>query len=324
LGPGDEIVIEIEGLTKDYKISPFSTEGHNRRDSFLKTRTIRVLDHLSLAVRRGEIFGFLGPNGAGKTTTLKLLMGLVFPSGGSARILGQPIDDVETRARVGYLPENPYFYDHLSGRELLLYTAALFGIRGEMARQKANLLLTLVGLDDESADRQLRKYSKGMLQRIGIAQALVNDPEVLFLDEPMSGLDPVGRREVRDLLLSLRGEGKTIFFSSHIISDVEALCDRVAILNHGKLIKSGSIPEITGGQQSRIEVVVMNTDNSTLARLAAGSSVIRSINPIPNGAQLVIEDEGGLDEALSIIRQAGGKLISVNPGRTSLEDVFYK
>ncbi|HWO00214.1 MAG TPA: ABC transporter ATP-binding protein, partial [Blastocatellia bacterium] len=199
-----EVVVEIDELTKDYEVG------------FLKKKRVRALDHLTLEVRAGEIFGFLGPNGAGKTTTLKLLTSLIYPTSGTARILGQPIDNVATRSRVGYLPENPYFYDYLSGRELLEYTAALFGVPKQKARSRADKLLDLVGLDADRADRQLRKYSKGMLQRIGIAQALVNDPEIVFMDEPMSGLDPIGRREIRDLLLSLRANNKTVFFSSHI------------------------------------------------------------------------------------------------------------
>src|SRR6185369_2454541 len=221
-------VIELTQLTKDYETG------------FLRKKRVRALDHLSLEVRRGEIFGFLGPNGAGKTTTLKLLMRLIYPTSGGARILGRAIDDVETHSRIGYLPENPYFYDYLTGRELLDYTAALFGMPRDVIATRGQELLALVGLDSARANRQLRKYSKGMLQRIGIAQALVNDPEVVFLDEPMSGLDPIGRREVRDLLLSLREQGKTVFFSSHILSDVEALCDRAAILSRGKLHRCGT------------------------------------------------------------------------------------
>src|ERR1051325_11571311 len=179
-----DTVIQIQGLTKDYETG------------FLKKQKVRALDGLTLQVYRGEIFGFLGPNGAGKTTTLKLLMRLIYPTAGTARILGHPIDDVATRARLGYLPENPYFYDYLSGRELLEYTGALFGLGKAAARVRATALLEQVGLDKDRADRQLRKYSKGMLQRIGIAQSLVNDPEVVFMDEPMSGLDPIGRREI--------------------------------------------------------------------------------------------------------------------------------
>ena len=206
-----EVVIEFIQLTKDYEVG------------FLRKRKVRALDRLTLGVHRGEIFGFLGPNGAGKTTTLKLLMRLIFPTEGSARILGNPIDVVSTRSRIGYLPENPYFYDYLSGRELLEYTGALFGLSSKEAASRSTELLEIVGLDSDRANRQLRKYSKGMLQRIGIAQALVNDPEIVFMDEPMSGLDPMGRLQVRDLIHSLKDEGKTVFFSTHILSDAETL-----------------------------------------------------------------------------------------------------
>src|SRR6266545_4821768 len=245
-------VIEIDNLTKDYEVG------------FWRKRKVRALDGLSLAINQGEIFGFLGPNGAGKTTTLKLLMRLIYPTAGSARILGHSASDVSTRARIGYLPENPYFYDYLSGRELLEYTAALFGIPAAQARVRSEELLGLVGLDSDRGNRQLRKYSKGMLQRIGIAQALVNDPEVVFMDEPMSGLDPIGRREVRDLLLSLREEGKTVFFSSHILSDVEALCDRAAILSRGRLVRCGTVREVTDINDPFVEIVAVGIDPSTL------------------------------------------------------------
>lgn len=306
----EEAVVEINGLSKDYEVG------------FLKTRTVRALDNLTLEVRRGEIFGFLGPNGAGKTTTLKLLMSLIFPTSGAARILGKPIDDVQTRARIGYLPENPYFYDYLSGRELLAYTAALFGLPRETASKRSEELLSLVGLAGEPADRQLRKYSKGMVQRIGIAQALVNDPEVVFMDEPMSGLDPIGRREVRDLLLSLRRQGKTVFFSSHILSDVEALCDRAAILNRGKLFRCGAVRELSGAQQSSIEIVAVGIDFEQLRAAAEASNFVESISATPAGVNLVVINESDVDAALSLIRKAGGKLVSVNPSRASLEDIF--
>jgi len=318
-----EPVVEIRDLTKDYRVGFMIRADGEHKLGLLKRKTIRALDHLSLDVYGGEVFGFLGPNGAGKTTTLKLLMGLVYPTEGTARILGRPIEDVETRARLGYLPENPYFYDYLSGRELLTFTAALFGLRGEQAGKRVNALLDAVGLDSAATNRQLRKYSKGMLQRIGIAQALMNDPEVVFLDEPMSGLDPIGRREVRDLLLDLREKGKTIFFSSHILSDVEAICDRCAVIKRGKLVGCGTIDDLTGGQQQSIEIIAMHTDNSMLDRLAAASPWIQSIVPTPGGAQLMLEDEAGVDEALGFIRRSGGRLVSINPRKTSLEDVFF-
>ncbi len=304
-----DTVIELTQLTKDYETG------------FLKKKRVRALDHLSLEVRRGEIFGFLGPNGAGKTTTLKLLMRLIYPTNGAARILGRSIDDVETHSRIGYLPENPYFYDYLSGRELLNYTAALFGIPGDVAAKRGKELLELVGLDSNLANRQLRKYSKGMLQRIGIAQALVNDPEVVFLDEPMSGLDPIGRREVRDLLLSLREQGKTVFFSSHILSDVEALCDRAAILSRGKLHRCGTVQELTESEDSAFEVVAVGIHPSALERFSKIISS-QSVTATPNGVHLVLRDDDAVDDALALIRDCGGKLVSVNPRRVSLEDLF--
>lgn len=304
------VVIQIDQLTKDYELG------------FLKKKKVRALDHLTLDVTAGEIFGFLGPNGAGKTTTLKLLTRLIFPTEGTARILGQPIDDVATRSRVGYLPENPYFYDYLSGRELLEYTAALFGVPKRTASLRVNDLINLVGLERDQADRQLRKYSKGMLQRIGIAQALVNDPEIVFMDEPMSGLDPIGRREIRDLLLSLRAKGKTVFLSSHILSDVEALCDRAAILSRGKLLRSGTVRELSGPQDAALEVVAIGVDAFSLREFSDCMSSLESATPTPNGVHLVLGDETEVDEALAMIRRCGGKLVSINPRRRSLEDIF--
>ena len=305
-----DTVIDIQGLTKDYETG------------FLKKQKVRALDGLSLQVYRGEIFGFLGPNGAGKTTTLKLLMRLIYPTAGAARILGHSIDDPSTRARIGYLPENPYFYDYLSGRELLLYTAALFGLTKAAARLRAEQLLAIVGLEPQRADRQLRKYSKGMLQRIGIAQALVNDPEVVFLDEPMSGLDPLGRREVRDLLLALRRQNKTVFFSSHILSDIEALCDRAAVLTRGKLLRCGTMQELTDQHDAALEVIAIGLDQTALENFSASLPSLISATTTPNGAQFVLRDDSELEALLALIRQGGGHLVSVNPKRRSLEDVF--
>src|SRR5213078_366430 len=204
-------IVEIENLTKDYEVG------------FLRKRKVRALDGLSLAVEEGQIFGFLGANGPGKTTTLKLLMRLIFPTSGSARILGREIADVSMHQRIGYLPENPYFYDYLTAREFLEYCAELFGYPQAERRRRSDDLLRRVNLDEKRWNTQLRKFSKGMLQRVGLAQSVINDPEVVFLDEPMSGLDPIGRREVRDLIAALRQEGKTVFMCSHILSDIEVL-----------------------------------------------------------------------------------------------------
>ena len=219
--------VETVGLTKDYRLG------------FWRGRPKRALDGLDLRVEGSEIFGLLGPNGAGKSTTLKILLRLIFPTSGTARILGRGAGDVSLRARVGYVPENPYFYDHLTAEEFLNYAGQLFGLAASERRRRVDELIERVGLSD-SRRVPLGKFSKGMTQRLGIAQALINDPEVLFLDEPMSGLDPLGRREVRDLILRLKAEGKTVFFSTHILSDAEMLCDRVAILNQGRLEGAGS------------------------------------------------------------------------------------
>jgi len=307
-----EVVINIDRLTKDYEVG------------FFRKRTFRALDDLSLKVYRGEVFGFLGPNGAGKTTTLKLLCRLIYPTKGSATILGCPIHDTSTHSRIGYLPENPYFYDYLSGRELLLYTGALFGMSKSRASDRADYLLSVVGLENERADRQLRKYSKGMLQRIGIAQALMNDPEIVFMDEPMSGLDPAGRREVRDLLLGLRAQGKTVFFSSHILSDVEALCDRAAILSRGRLVRSGTIIEMTGEESAALEIVAVGVDLEAIESVSRSAPDVHSLAATPSGVNIIIEDESRIDGALRIIREAGGKVVSINPRRRSLEDLFTK
>src|SRR6188768_3257928 len=213
--------IRTEALTKHYPIG------------FWRPRPYVALHPLSLSVAQGEVFGFLGPNGAGKTTTLKLLMQLVFPTSGVAEILGKPIGDPATKRRIGYLPENPYFYDYLSAEELLTYFAGLFGYRAAERAARAKALLDEVGIGAERR-MPLRKYSKGMVQRVGIAQALINEPDVVFFDEPMSGLDPLGRREVRELILRLRSRGCTVFFSSHVLADAETLCSRVAILANGR------------------------------------------------------------------------------------------
>jgi ABC-2 type transport system ATP-binding protein len=300
-------IIEINNLTKDYEVG------------FWRKRRMRALDGLSLNVEAGQIFGFLGANGAGKTTTLKLLMRLMFPTAGSARILGQDISDVSMHARIGYLPENPYFYDYLSAREFLDYCGQLFGVDQAERKRRTESLLARVNLESKSWNRQLRKLSKGMLQRVGLAQALVNNPEIVFLDEPMSGLDPVGRREVRDLIASLRSEGKTVFMCSHILSDIEVLCDNIAILKKGKLAHVGSLDELRAREGSLIEIIATGTDEATLKRhLSDGAAVIAD----SSGLRIHIQDEQELDTVIAALRKAHGKVVSVQPVRQSLEDLF--
>src|SRR5687767_14933252 len=235
--------IRTEALTKHYRVG------------FWRPRPYVALDALTFAVHQGEVFGFLGPNGAGKTTTLKLLMQLIYPTSGRAEILGRPVGDVLVRRRIGYLPATPYFYDDLTAEELLVYLARRFGLGAAEGRQRASRLLDTVGIGTERRF-QLRKFSKGMVQRVGIAQALINEPELVFLDEPMSGLDPLGRREVRELILRLRDRGCTVFFSSHVLSDAEALCSRVAILAKGRLAAIGSLDELTSVGSRGWELVV--------------------------------------------------------------------
>src|SRR6202522_3605604 len=234
--------IKIEGLTKDYAVG------------FWPKKTRRSLDHLDLQVNEVEAFGFLGPNGAGKTTTLKLLMGLTFPTSGSAQVRGRSIADVGMHREIGYMPEQPYFYDYLTARGLLDYFARFFGYSRAEREERIKKFLERVGLAG-SADVQLRKFSKGMLQRVGIAQAILHDPQVVFLDEPRSGLDPVGRREVRDIILGLKREGRTVFFSTHILSDAEMLCDRVAVLVGGKLQGVGAPNEMVPVQAGTMEIL---------------------------------------------------------------------
>ncbi len=301
------IAIEIDNLTKDYETG------------FWRKRQTRALDGLSLTVEGGQIFGFLGANGAGKTTTLKLLMRLIYPTGGTARILGRDINDVAMHARIGYLPENPYFYDYLTAREFLNYCGELFGLDRATRERRTNELLTRVNLETKGWDRQLRKFSKGMLQRVGLAQALVNDPEIVFLDEPMSGLDPVGRREVRDLIASLRTSGKTVFMCSHILSDIEVLCDSVAILKHGRLAHSGSLAELRAGETNMFEVIATGADPEALKqRLDAGATVATT----PSGLRIEVANESEVDAVIAALRQVHGKLVSVQPVRQSLEELF--
>ena len=301
--------LQISDLTKDYKTG------------FFKQRSVRALDGLTLEVRSGQIFGFLGGNGAGKTTTIKILMGLLHPTTGEAKILGQDISEIDVRRRLGYCPENPYFYDYLTPLELLNYFGEIFGLNSQKRKERSTDLLNAVGLEESNWNKHLRKFSKGMLQRVGLAQSLLNDPEIIFLDEPMSGLDPIGRREIRELIAGLRTHGKTVFMSTHILSDIESLCDEVAILSRGKLTATGNLQDLLTSSSDRqgFEVTIANIDNSALRSTVLGSF---SVNEQASGAIVTCADEGEVEAVISAARSAGGKLISVQQVKQSLEDLF--
>lgn len=301
----DMAAIEILGLEKTYKVG------------FWHKRPKLALRPLNLTVEEGEVFGFLGPNGAGKTTTLKLLLGLVLPTAGSARILGMPLDDPRVHAQTGFLPEQPYFYDHLTCRELLTYYAHLSGVEEKERTSRVNAMLTRMGLE-ASADLQLRKFSKGMLQRVGLAQAILHNPKVVFLDEPMSGLDPMGRREVRELIQELRGEGKTVFFSTHILSDAESLCDRVAIIHLGELRGVGAVADLTASVEGKVEVVWQGSFVP-----AAVKCLITECHTTSDTVRTVVL-EANQDAVIDGLRREGIRIISVTPVRTSLEEYFVR
>jgi ABC-2 type transport system ATP-binding protein len=303
------LAIRIEELTKDYAVG------------FWRPRPRRALDRLTLQVERGEVFGFLGPNGAGKTTTLKLLMQLIYPTAGHAAILDRPVGDIAVRRSIGYLPENPYFYDHLTAEELLTYFAALFGLRGAGAQARVSSLLDQVGIGAERR-LQLRKFSKGMLQRVGLAQALVNRPEVVFLDEPMSGLDPLGRRQVRSLILELRNRGCTVFFSSHILADAEAMCSRVAVLARGRLIAEGRLTEMLAFELRGWELVMADLRPEMLDRVRG---LTRSVTEISQGRySLELPPDSHPERVAADLVVSGAVLVALNPIRDTLEDFFVR
>jgi ABC-2 type transport system ATP-binding protein len=299
----------IEDLTKDYAVG------------FARRRWHRALDGLTLSIEPGEIFGFLGPNGAGKTTTLKLLLQLISPTSGRAEILGRPLGDVAARQRIGYLAENPSFYDYLTAEELLDYFAQLFGYQPHERRQRVSDLLDRVGFGRERRF-QLRKLSKGMVQRFGIAQALVNDPEILFLDEPMSGLDPLGRRDVRGLILELRERGRTIFFSSHILSDAEALCGRVAVLAGGRLVAQGRLSDLHEFSVKGWELVADGVTTEALERVR--SRAIRITRISADRYSLELPSDSSPHSILTELVTSGASVVSLNPLRETLEDFFIE
>lgn len=303
-----ENILKTERLSKTFRVGFWG-------------RPATAVHSLDLEVHKGEVFGFLGPNGAGKTTTIKMLMGLIYPSSGQAWLFGRPIGDKEAKSRLGFLPESPYFYDYLTSLEFLQFYGHLFGLGGAALNKRIDELLELVGMT-HARHLQLRKFSKGMLQRVGIAQALINDPELVVLDEPMSGLDPIGRKEIRDLILRLKETGKTVFFSSHILHDAELLCDRVAIILKGRLVANGRVSELVDeGTTHSIEMVVDGLDQEGLSHLRPLTTRI-----VLQGSQAlaVLKSQQQIGHALEIVRAAKANLVSLTPQRGSLEELFIR
>ncbi len=297
-----EPVLVIDNLTKEYRAD-------------IRKKRVRAVEGLSLEVGRGELFGFVGPNGAGKTTTIRTAMGLIRPTKGKVTIFGHPAGSRAARERLGFLPESPYFYDYLTARELLDLAGRIFGLPAAARRARAGKLLERVGLGD-AADRPLRKFSKGMLQRAGLAQALMNDPELVVLDEPMSGLDPLGRKDVRDLMVELHEAGKTIFFSTHILPDVEALCDRVGVIHQGRLRDVGPVARLLDQTHTGTEVVLRTTQPLDLV----GVAVERRTDD-----EMTVVLPAGVDVTAFLARLDGkARVLTVTPRRDSLEDWFVR
>ena len=301
-----EAALEVRDLKKTYR-TPF------------RRKKVEALRGVSFKVQRGHIFGFVGPNGAGKTTTIRTLMGLIRPSGGEARILGQAIPSRDARARVGFLPESPYFYDYLTVGELLDLAGRLFSVPQALRKKRADELIEKVGLG-RARTQSLKKYSKGMLQRAGLAQALMNDPEVVVLDEPTSGLDPIGRKEVRDLILELRAQGKTVFFSSHILTDVEAIADEVAIVARGQIQSTGKPADLVQRTVLGIEIAVRVSEDSDAELTAGASHIHRSGDELT----LTLAPDADIDGWLARARDKGAKVMSVTPRHETLEDLFMR
>jgi len=299
------------GAVPGFRRLPISVKGIAQR--------VEAVRGLSFAVEAGEIFGFLGPNGAGKTTTIKMLMGLIRPSAGLATLLGHPVEpgNRRQRERIGYLPEQPYFYEHLKPMEFLDFYGGLFPMTARERRERARALLDRVGLG-HALDRPIRKFSKGMVQRIGIAQALINAPELVVLDEPMSGLDPLGRKEIRDLILELKQDGRTVFFSSHILQDVEQLCDRVAIVVKGRLRRIGPINELIEVGFQGVEILVGGLQGPAIEALGLPAT------PFGETHRFLVAERAAVDGFVRAALDAGGRLISVTPHRRSLEDIFVE
>lgn len=330
-----EVVVEVNGLVKVFSTGLIRTSpralgappGWLERTAAKYPwgeklhKMVEAVRGISFEVRRGEIFGFLGPNGAGKTTTIKTLLGLIFPSAGEVRLFGRPVTDPAARRRVGFLPENPYLYQYLTAREIMDLAGRLVGMREPERGRRAEELLRRVGLGSVM-DRPIRKFSKGMLQRTGLAQALMGDPDLLILDEPMTGLDPIGRKEVRDLILEERALGRTVMFSSHILSDVEMLCDRLAIVNRGELAAYGALDTLLRKEIRAVEIELDAVGEALRARLEAmpGASL-----GLLNGRTLVtVQGEAGVSGVLQAALESGASVGSVTPRRETLEDLFVR
>jgi ABC-2 type transport system ATP-binding protein len=303
-----DTLIEVRDLVKTFQVG------------FLGRKRVEAVKGVSFGVRRGEIFGFLGPNGAGKTTTIKMLTGLIAPSGGEAYLFGARVPSPEARRRIGFLPENPYIYPYLTPREFVELCGRLSGLGGAKLRARTVEMLDRVKIL-YAADRPVGRLSKGMLQRTGLAAALVADPEMLILDEPMSGLDPVGRKEVRDLIFAERDAGRTIFFSTHILSDVEAMCDRVTILREGKVVVSGSIRQLLRGDVLRTEITLTGVSAALRATLAGAGF---TLSARPDVLVVEVEGEARVGEVLKDALDAGARVVEVVPKRETLEDLFLR
>ena len=294
--------IEIKNLVKQYK-------------------KVTAVNDISLDVYEGEIFGFLGPNGAGKTTTIKTLLGLIFPTAGEVLVLGKPAGDIDVKEKISYLPESPYFYEHMTAQEVVGFYGSLFGLSGATKQKRVDELLELVGLQG-TGKKPLRSFSKGMLQRVGIAQSLINDPKLLFFDEPTSGLDPVAHRDIRDLILHLKAEGRTIFLSSHQLSDVELVCDRVSILHNGKIRRIGHVDDLIAGASVEVVGEHVKASDAQMAKLRDITSRVEQA-----GETMIVTTNASTDsknQVLDWMRAAGGDIVSMTQTRRTLEDIFYE
>ena len=301
-----DLAIDVHDLKKTYR-TPFAR------------KKVEALRGVTFSVERGHIFGFVGPNGAGKTTTIRTLMGLIRPTGGTAKLLGEPLPSRTARAKIGFLPESPYFYDYLDVAELCDLAGRLFGLAPALRKRRADELIEKVGLT-RARGQSLKKFSKGMLQRAGLAQALMNDPELVVLDEPMSGLDPIGRKEVRDLILELRDAGKTVFFSTHILSDVEAITDRVAIIARGQLQAHGTPAELVSKTLQGVDVTVRLTAPDAAA-LTEGAARVRRVG---DELSLTLDAATDVDAWIARAHAAGARVIEITPRHETLEDLFVR